>query len=245
MARRTVTLWHWKGWRAREYPAKRINTVIRMIRTHSPSPPEIVVFTDDPKAKYEAEALPMPAHPIRDYRWPMNCFVRLHLWKPGFCAAWSLGDSVMSLDADVIVQDDINKIFDFAEGSDFCIAGPEKRPEQYSGAVWVMRPGTNPQVWNDLSYEEVARMHTCRDAAGRPFLGSDQAWLAFKAPGARKIPYRLNTDWRDRDSRIRYHPVILQFGGRDKPWSDEVKRVAPELYNLYNSYSQGGTENGR
>jgi hypothetical protein len=167
----------------------------------------------------------------------MNSFVRCNLWNRRFCIEHELGDEVLSLDVDVIVNGDVNRFF--GSGADLYIGGPQGRPAQFWGGAWCMKPGTNPQLWHDLSHESLEEMHQARDANGRKFLGSDQAWLAYKAQsGIRRFGRELSCDWRVM-AREHEHPVVIQFGGTNNPWSERVRELAPDLAARYNTAFTG------
>jgi hypothetical protein len=207
-----------------------------MIEANSLNPPEIICFTDkyDAFPLFECDVCPVPDNPISSYRWPLNCLVRANLWNLRFCREHCLGDEVLSLDVDVIVDGDVNRFF--GSGAPLYIGGPQGRPAQYWGGAFAMTPGTNPQMWDDLNMSSIEEMHRARDANGRKFLGSDQAWLAFKAPGAKKFGRELSCDWRLVTGEGE-NPVVIQFGGTNNPWSDRVGELAPELAKLYNQYT--------
>lgn len=230
-SKRSVVFWLWGP----KYRVEHVNTAVSMVHHFSPNE-RVVVFSDRRPDAFNCEAHMLPHNPIQTYRWPLNCFVRMNLWNKEFTDTYQLGHQVLSLDVDVLLRNSVARFF--TSDANLYIGGPDGRPDQYWGGAWVMRPGTNRHVWDDLNHTNVAKMHKSRDASGRKFLGSDQAWLAYKLPGADKFGKELACDWRTLDQAPPEGPVVVQFGGTNNPWSERVRELSPEIYEEYERYAQ-------
>ena len=76
---------------------------------------------------------------------------------------------------------------------------------------------------------------------GKPYYGSDQAWISYKIPSEKTwtaFEHGVLDYFRD----IRYHGniarngCIIFFPGEMKPWSKEMSKENPVIYNHYMSF---------
>lgn len=119
--------------------------------------------------------------PIKDpglTRWK-GCLARLRL----FDDVWQrdLGiqrnDRIVNVDLDVVVTGPLDILFDNVASFKILTGANASNPCPYNGSIFMLRGGEHADVWDDFTIERILRVphHEFPD---------DQAWLAFKLPGA-------------------------------------------------------------
>lgn len=229
----TIVTWLWKttGWRT-GYGAEHVNTLQRMVAANLSIPHVFKCFTDMPEG-IDCETYPLWASPPTDtHKTKPNCYRRLKAF--GTELRPFLGEKFVSLDLDCVICGDITPILD--KKDDFLILEGSSSP--YNGSMWMMKTGSRKKVWDDFSPQSspiiAAQQKTPQ---GRPYYGSDQAWISYKIPGEKTWSkkdgiYQYVYDIKDKpfpnDARI------IFYAGAEKPWSNSnfVK-----LHNMYGDYA--------
>ena len=229
----TVVCWKWNGWRPL-YTAQHVNLLKHMLESHLHMPHRLLCVTDDPEG-VECDTIPIWDYPIvqTDTGRP-NCFRRLRMFAPE--ASELLGSRVLSIDLDCMIFDDITPLF---TDHDFRITAGEASP--YNGSMILHKTGTRPQIWDEFDADSFHdTISSTRRSDGRPFYGSDQAWISYRAPG--------EATWNPDDGVYFFKHLeamtpdlpknlrIAFFAGAAKPWDHAMKRRAPAVRKLYRQY---------
>jgi hypothetical protein len=229
----TVVCWKWAGWRA-IYTAEHVNVLELMLKTHLRIPHRLVCVTDDP-TDVRCETMPIWDYPqVEVDKNKPNCFRRLRLFSDE--ARDMFGPRVLSIDLDCSILGDITPLI---TKHDFRIV--QGRAAPYNGSMWLLRTGSRPQAWHDFDAEAFRdAVAGTKNVVGRPFYGSDQAWLSSKLPG--------EATWSDADGVYQYRDLALRapefpndarivfFAGTRKPWDYSLKRHMPIIYQTYRKY---------
>jgi hypothetical protein len=233
----TVVCWKWNGWRS-EYKAAHVNALEVMLKDHLALEHRLVCVTDDP-AGVKCETLPIWREPaVRLPNGKMNCYRRLRMFAPE--ARELLGERVLSIDLDVVILKDIT---DLITDDDFRILAGRSAP--YNGSLCLHRPGTRPFLWSEFDPKTSPKAAGKRKMNGRPYVGSDQAWISHRAPN--------EATWGVEDGVYQYvdfesgGPVpdearIIFFAGKHKPWHNFVLKSHQTLGILYQDYFRRGNE---
>lgn len=139
-----------------------------------------------------------------------QCLRRLTMFKPD-AAKW-FGPRIISMDMDCVITGPLDPLFN--TNDDFRITigtAPKQRP--YNGSLMMIKAGARPQVYNDFTPQRAAM-------AGKHFLGSDQAWIAFSLGWGERT-------WDEKDGAVWFSPRysmtppdcrVMFFPGTPKPW---------------------------
>lgn len=153
-----------------------------------------------------------------------NCFRRLAMFKRD--AAKTFGRRFVSIDLDCVIGAPLDPLFDRPE--DLVLFKGTSEPRPYNGSMMLIRAGCRPQVYEDFDQSGA-------DISGTEFVGSDQAWLAYKLG-------RNEAVWDERDGVHWYShrrwshrttPRILFFPGKVKPWTLAPIKIYPFITNNY------------
>jgi hypothetical protein len=81
------------------------------------------------------------------------------------------------MDLDTVITDSLDPLFDRPEPFLILQGGNATNPCPFNGALQMLRPGYRHDVWDDFSIEAAQKI---------PYdsFPDDQAWLAYKLPGA-------------------------------------------------------------
>ena len=105
-------------WGTVNYPAYYVNRLYAGVSRHLHRPFRFVCVTDDPSGvRPEVECVGFPPDPgVKGRRWP-NVHAKLTFFRKGFA---SLSGPTLFLDVDLLVQNGLDRFFDYRPG-DFCI----------------------------------------------------------------------------------------------------------------------------
>lgn len=231
----TVVVWKWNGWRA-VYNADHVNAFERMLRQHLSVPHRMLCITDDPKG-VNCETFPLWDKPVVATlpRKP-NCYKRLRMFSDW--AADAIGDRFISMDLDAVIMRNIDHIIQ--RDDDFVIL--EGRAAPYNGSLWMHRPGTRTQVWDDFDPRtSPAEAAACKRSNGKSYYGSDQAWISHKLPDEAKYTHEADGVCQfggaiHNGMAIQKDQSIVFFAGGLKPWDAHFAGVCPALHNEYMFY---------
>jgi hypothetical protein len=231
----TVVCWKWKGWR-NVYKAEHVNLLEHMLAKHLHIPHRLVCVTDDP-AGVNCETMPIWDYPqVEVMKGRPNCFRRLRVFAPE--AKEMFGERLLSIDLDCMIFDDITPLI---TQDDFKITAGTAAVAPYNGSMFLHKTGTRPELWDDFdpaTFHETIK--TTRLPGARPFYGSDQAWMSYRAPG--------EATWGPDDGVYFFRHLeaatpnmprgarIVFFPGSAKPWDHAMKRRAPAVRRAYQQY---------
>lgn len=239
----TIVCWQWQsnGWRG-PYTQAHVNALRNMLDQNVKIPHRLICVTDTPQKKgYNCEVYPLWKEKkltVRTAHGKPNCYQRLKMFDPKLPDVF--GDHFLSIDLDVVILSDITDMVDVKE--DFKIIKGVAAP--YNGSMWYVKRGARAQVFNDFDPIKSPIVAAAqKNHKGKPYYGSDQAWLSYKLPG--EATWSIgNSGYYPYSSHVREKPVpdnasIVFFAGQIKPWHVEVKRTAPECYQVYQQYLRG------
>ena len=153
-----------------EFSARHVNTLYNMVSRHLHIPFNFICITDNP----EGIAPDIKVIPIwKDYLNIHGCYVRLKAFSSEMKDI--LGPKFVSFDLDCVITNDITPLLnvdeDFMIWEDF-----ERRKTPYCGSLWMHKPGTRPDVWEDFNINK-----SPKEAYNAGFItGTDQAYLSHK-----------------------------------------------------------------
>lgn len=226
----TVLTWLWSQPKSRtRYTAQHVNIWADMVRRNISIPHRIACVTDLPEgisSDIEIIAPPGDFIGVQTPTWcngKPNCFRRLAMFRRD--AGKIFGDRFVSMDLDCVIGGSLDPLFDRPE--DLVLFNGTRETRPYNGSMMLMTAGARPQVYEDFTPEGAAE-------AGIRFIGSDQAWLAYRlgwgearftdADGACFYPkYNFNTKGPE--------PRVLFFPGKLKPW--DVAPIFPFVRKHY------------
>lgn len=211
----TVLTWFWRQPEARsQYEPHHVAIWADMVRRNLSIPHRIACVT--------AEAIDLPSHieiiapptefeNIRIPSWPEHrpqCLRRLAMFAPD--AGKTFGERFVCMDLDCVIGGEMAPLFASKAGFRICTGTAEGRP--YNGSMMLLKAGARPRVYTEFTPKKAA-------AAGRRFVGSDQAWIADCLPG--------EATWGQEDGVVYYGlpralgtvKRVMFFPGSAKPWS--------------------------
>lgn len=242
MARLTVLLGLWNGWRP-VYKPYHVTALARMLRHYVKIPHRIALLTeydldaDELEVDVVTSLPPEPSNLVT--RHGINCFRRLRYFDPEWSGRFGT-DWVMSIDLDTLILDDMTSTLEWAM-NDFgftIIRGRlanEHGQRPYNGSLYLIRVGEHRHVWDEFDWTNGPR--ECADAGWR---GSDQVWLSLHLQGAPTLGtehgvyfYQQYLESSDSDPEAR----MLHYAGLLKPWSKQSQRETPELWEEYQRWA--------
>jgi hypothetical protein len=212
----TICTWYWKqeGGRATYLP-EHVARWADMVRRNITMPHRLAVVTHEDINIAGLEVIRPPRDfddvriPTWDGRKP-QCLRRLSMFRPD-AEKW-FGPRVISMDMDCVIGGPLDPLF--SGGEDFKImVGTDPRRRPYNGSLLMLKTGARPQVYADFTPERATM-------AGKHFLGSDQAWIAFCLGWDEKV-------WTEADGAVWYSQRysmnvpdcrVMFFPGMPKPW---------------------------
>lgn len=218
----------------REYLPEHVNRLHKLIQKYLTLHHRFICVTDEEEGfddGVELFKLPEEANWIKEVktlekkRMPSS-YRRLWLFSE---EAKCLGDRVLMLDIDVMVVNNIDRLFSLNAN----FVGWRPRSEQrdkikaingakrIGGGTWLLRTGTHTKIWNDFAEEG---QHKARDVGWR---GSDQAWLSYNlAKDCTVFPDSFgiyhNQDGAKGWATIPEDATIIHFNGKIKPWDNRI-----------------------
>lgn len=238
MARLTVLLGLWNGWRP-VYRPEHVRALARMLREYVRFPHQIALLTDQQLSAAELEVdavMPLPPQPGQVWaRDGINCYRRLRYFDPEWSGQFGT-DWVMSIDLDTLILNDMTETLEWAM-NDFgftIIRGrlaTEHGQRPYNGSMYLIRVGQHRHVWDRFDW-----VNGPKECVAAGWRGSDQVWLSLHLQGAPTLGpehgvyfYQQYLD-SDEDSP---EARMLHYAGLLKPWSKQAQRETPELWQEY------------
>jgi hypothetical protein len=242
-----IVTWLWRGWRP-VYDRRDINAVATMLREKGGLPfgTRILLLTDQPTDWYakRTEALGVETYPL----WPdpvprmganrPNCFRRLKLFSRKVQESLGIaeGDIVMSMDADSVIQGDVAHLVAPLVTNAAHFTAMEGVAARIHGSLFAFRAGEHENLWTTFHpiHSPIALLEQPRDGTCRP-IGSDQAWLTRHVKGEflwkrEHGCYSWNRHGCLLSPRYTENAVYWSFAGHNKPSSELVRQVRPDLW---------------
>lgn len=213
-----VLTWYWRqpGGRA-EYLPEHVNRWAQMVRANLSMPHRIACVTEHPEGIDPSIRLIRPPRDFENVRIPTwgdkkpQCLRRLAMFAPD--AGKKFGERFVCMDLDCVIAGPLDPLFNVPDDFKMMIGtAPKLRP--YNGSMLLMTAGARPQVYTEFTPERAT-------LAGKHFLGSDQAWIAFSLGWGEK-------SWDERDGAVWFSPRysmqppscrVMFFPGTIKPWT--------------------------
>lgn len=230
-----VVTWKWQSSLYRErFQAEHVNALLAAFEENLERGHRFLCVTDDPSG-VACETYPLwDDHRDVPNLWSRempSCYRRLKIFDPKTQRAMgiSAGDSVVSVDLDVVVTDGLDRLLDRTER----FVGWETRgtvhPRVFNGTIFMLRAGELSDVWEDF---DPARSPRLAHRSG--YYGSDQGWLSYRLAAAEagwKRDDGIRSYLRDvrHARRLPEGTRLLSFNGRHKPWHPDVQRQLPWL----------------
>ncbi len=218
----TIVTWLWKStgdWR-QGYKASHVNTLENMLKEHLHIPHRVVCVTDMPKG-INCETIKLWKDSVKHSNPSKpHCYRRLRAFSEE-AERW-FGKRFVSMDLDCVIIGDVTPILDIKD--DFKML--RGHVCTYNGSMWIMDVGVRKEVYEDfdpITSPELARSGVNLD--GRPFYGSDQAWISYKLGDKEKM-------WDTEDGVYQFSHLdkrvlpsnakMVFFAGGIKPWNESV-----------------------
>ena len=218
MLRILTWLWPQPGGRA-EYTAEHVNIWAAMVGRHLSMPHTLACVTDMPEGIDPSIEIISPPGEFEDVRIPTwsdrrarglpQCFRRLAMFHPN--AGEIFGERFVSMDLDCVIADNLDPLFDHDD--DFRMYRGTNAARPYNGSLLQMNAGARPKVYTEFTPERAV-------AAGKIYLGSDQAWISYVLGWCEKTwgPEHGVQWYRSRQNRHDIRPRLMFFPGTPKPW---------------------------
>jgi hypothetical protein len=224
MGKLRVLTWLWSqpGGRA-SYGPENVNVWAAMVRRHLAMPHEICCVTDHPEGIDPSVRIIRPPEDFAHVTIPTwgprkpQCLRRLAMFSPD--AGKKFGERFVCMDLDCVITGPLDPLFDVPDDFKMMI-GTDPRRRPYNGSMLLMTAGARPQVYTEFTPDRAV-------LAGKHFIGSDQAWIAFCLGWGEAV-------WSEDDGAMWYSgryshgPAdcrVMFFPGAIKPWT--VSRYRP------------------
>lgn len=212
-----VLTWYWRqpGGRT-QYSDLHIHVWADMVRRNLSLPHRIACVTNEDISVPGVEAI-RPPREFEDFRipsWPEHrpqCLRRLVMFRPD-AAKW-FGERFACMDLDCVIGGSLDPIIGCDDDFRMAVGTAQGRP--YNGSLIVMSAGARPQVYERFTIAGAI-------SAGREFVGSDQAWIAYcLGPNERTF---------GAEDGLTYHGLprspetvrrVMFYPGNTKPWMRE------------------------
>lgn len=233
--RLNVITWKWGGARS-FYNGRHVNALYRMISENLTVPFDFTCITDDATgidARVNVVDLPDFTHLPPNRRGGTSCYVRL--WVFSDEAKEKLGTRVVSLDLDVVVTNNLDKLF--SETGEFVAwFDPASPAYRYQGGFYIHQLGTRTYLWDEFKGQETQDMTR---AAG--LNGTDQAWMSYRLP-VEQFVNKKHGLWKAKEFSQMGNPFrescLVQLQGDWPPWDGRGQRMFPELCEIWKQYDE-------
>lgn len=223
-------LWSTPGYRS-TFTAANVNVTARMVRRFYRADARVVCVTNHPEGIDPSVEIVRDRCDFANLSSPAgkgfpSCYRRLRLFEPD--AARDFGERFVSLDLGCVLVDDVAPLWDVPD--DFVAYRDPNFPEQYCGALFLLRAGARPYVWQAF---DPIRSPVLAKVNGKR--GSDQAWISYAAPFARVwgaehgvLSYRR--DVAPAGGVIPRGARVIVCHGSIKPWSPQAWPAVRDAY---------------
>lgn len=170
----TFSTWFW----GKKYTVEHLTNLHNGIRRHFAHPHRFVVVTDRLTDHLVGETIPIRDRDLLNIR--DGCYVRLRMFDPEWRRQFGI-KRLVCLDLDLVITDDLAPLFSGA-GPFRILKGGHFNPCPFNGSVMMLDDpnGEYSHLWHSFDYEEAHRI-AYADGSDR---GTDQTWIAAKAPHA-------------------------------------------------------------
>lgn len=211
------------------FTAEAVNVLAAMVRRNFRGAYRFSCITDDP-AGLDPEIRPLPmfeehASLVSTHgRQNPSCYRRLKLFSPE--ARELIGPRILSLDLDAVITGDVTGLW--TRPDDFIAWEGTAGKNPYNGSMMMLTAGARPAVWADFN---PARSPALARQAG--FIGSDQAWIAYRLGSGEARWTRSDGvfSWRMhlrlKGGKLPPGARIVFFHGHADPWQATTQSRAP------------------
>lgn len=240
--RLTVLLSLWTGWRP-FYDVSHVRALAAQLRAQVAQPIRIALLTDQAltaeRAGVDVVAPVPPQSPLcPEVTHRPNCYRRIRFFDPAWASQFGT-EWIASLDLDMLVLGPMDPLIDYALESPcgFSIIrsrfDEERRAQRYNGAFFALKVGAQRQVWDEFDWAT-----SPAECAATGWIGSDQVWMALRAPGARVLDAEQGIYFFEQHRALGSPPAVLvAFSNIVKPWSKTAKREVPEYFEAYQRFA--------
>ena len=240
----TVLLSWWLGWRP-IYDPSHVRALVAQIRHYVFQPIRIALLTDQAVDAKDVGVDLVTALPAQGAASPEqvhrpNCYRRLRFFDPAYTLQFGT-EWIVSLDLDTLIMSAMDDLLDYAmrAKSGLTIVRSRFEAEQgvqrYNGSFFAIKVGSQRQVWDTFDWEQ-----SPAEVAQTRWVGSDQVWIALKAPGAMTVGEECGVyfcgQYMTRPHGAR-PAVLVTAADWNKPWSKTSKRTMPELHAHYQRFA--------
>lgn len=227
----SIVTWLWKDAspRSNEFAPHHVNVLSKMIDRHMSIDHRFICIADSKDGfdeSVEVFITPKDARIVGQNRTPENwerfpsCYRRLWMFSE---EAKALGDTVLLLDIDVVVLQDLAPLFERKE--DFVGWRPYRdwgNQLRFGGGIYLLRTGTRTHVWTKFKGPT-----SIAEARAKGFRGSDQAWISYRLAATEPYYARDSGIYSIRDFKtLGSDPPadarIVQLNGPVKPWRSDL-----------------------
>lgn len=206
----TVVTWWWGD----KYDSSYVIKVANGFRRYLTTPHRFLCITD----KKDVRLSGVEMRPIIDtelLKVP-GCFARLRMFDPEWQMANGIDDRLVCVDLDVVVTEQLDRLFDREETFVILQGANSFNPCPYNGSLWMLKAGCHREIWDDFSLEAASKIkfHEFPD---------DQGWFWHKMPGAAGWFVALSGIWSFRKrgwpqyDRLPSNARLVCFPGSNDP----------------------------
>jgi hypothetical protein len=209
------------------YDGRCVNVMASMLRRNLHQPHKLVCFTDDPTG---IDTAAVEVHPIWDDVADLgHCYRKLKLFTGEPWLRDIVGERFLYIDLDAVIVSQIGDLLAIADDFDFmAYQNISTWTRHYCGAMWMLRTGAFPQVWERFNDPAVRR---CINLNAKHWFGSDQVWIGIEmGPG---WPQWTNEHgvWHFKQEifgkPLPSNARIVLFNGAVSPWMPDLQESHP------------------
>jgi len=213
------------------FSAKHVNVLYASLKRFLTLPHKLVCVTDD-YAGIRPEVTIMGIDGYFKYFKELGgCYRRLR----AFDRVGIFGQKFISIDLDVVICGNLDKIFDFDE--DFKIwEDTFRRRTPYCGSLWGMETGAREKVWEEFfAHPELS----IKQAREKGFIGTDQAVVSSMLHpreatwGIADGIYNFNTQIRVNGKALPGNAKLVFFNGKYDPSQHNLQARYPWIKELW------------
>lgn len=212
-----------------KYRPEHVATLERMVARHYAAPFRFFCVTNQPLELAGVECVP-DRNDFADVANPHGpqaptCYRRMALFR--LDAAETFGERIVQLDLDTVLVGDMRPLWDRAD--DFVIWQDPLYAKQGCGSMWMLRAGSQSEVWRAFKREP----WRVRDLAFRAgYRGSDQAAISYLLPHTARWTradgvYSHRVDCK---AGLPAGAKAVFFHGRVKPWDAGLPAWVAQSY---------------
>jgi hypothetical protein len=227
-----VICWKWvqPNYRSK-FNQKHVHILKSMLERNLDMEYDFLCITDNPNG-LNCKTMPLWDYPkiyLPEKR--PNCYRRLRVFEKN-AADWLNTDTILSIDLDVVIVDNITEIVSNMIQHDFSAWGDTAVNTHYNGSFWTLKLGTRSSVWDEFDPVQSPKI-----VNRNSIVGSDQGWLSYHLGGDENkithadgiLSYRLHVNGKELPDTAK----MVFFHGNYDPQSKETLSEAPWIKDYY------------